>query len=61
MQNEGILKPNQQPGAASWGILERRCLVAQRNSHGRVRVYLTLHTDPDWIASCGISFDSPSG
>ena len=43
-----------------WVLADRRCLVAQRNSHGRVRVYLTLHTDADWIASCGIPFDSPS-
>ena len=43
-----------------WVLADRRCLVAQRNSQGRVRVYLTLHTDPGWIASCGIPFDSPS-
>jgi 2-polyprenyl-6-methoxyphenol hydroxylase-like FAD-dependent oxidoreductase len=43
-----------------WVLADRRCLVAQRNSHGRIRVYLTLHTDSDWIASCGIPFDSPS-
>jgi 2-polyprenyl-6-methoxyphenol hydroxylase-like FAD-dependent oxidoreductase len=42
-----------------WVLSDRRCLVAQRNSRGLVRVYLTLHTDPDWIASCGIPFDSP--
>ena len=43
-----------------WVLADRRCLVAQRNSQGRVRVYLALHTDKDWIASCGIPFDSPS-
>jgi 2-polyprenyl-6-methoxyphenol hydroxylase-like FAD-dependent oxidoreductase len=43
-----------------WVLAERRCLVTQRTSQGRVRVYLTLHTDTDWIASCGIPFDSPS-
>ena len=43
-----------------WVLADRRCLVAQRNSQGRVRVYLALHTDKDWIASCGIPFDFPS-
>ena len=43
-----------------WVLADRRSLVAQRTSQGRVRVYLTLHTDPDWIASCGIPFNSPS-
>jgi hypothetical protein len=43
-----------------WVLADRRCLVAQRNSQGRVRVYLTLHTETDWIASCGIPFESPS-
>jgi 2-polyprenyl-6-methoxyphenol hydroxylase-like FAD-dependent oxidoreductase len=43
-----------------WALADRRCLVAQRNSQGRVRVYLALQTGADWIASCGIPFDSPS-
>jgi 2-polyprenyl-6-methoxyphenol hydroxylase-like FAD-dependent oxidoreductase len=42
-----------------WVLADRRCLGAQRNAHGHVRVYLTLHTGPDWIASCGIPFDTP--
>jgi 2-polyprenyl-6-methoxyphenol hydroxylase-like FAD-dependent oxidoreductase len=42
-----------------WALADRRSLVAQRNSHGHVRVYLTLHTESDWITSCGIPFDTP--
>ena len=34
--------------------------MAQRSSQGRVRVYLSLPTDADWIATCGIPFDSPA-
>ena len=41
-----------------WVLADRRCLVAQRNSQGRVRVYLTFHADADWVACCGIPFDS---
>jgi 2-polyprenyl-6-methoxyphenol hydroxylase-like FAD-dependent oxidoreductase len=43
-----------------WVLADQRCLGAQRNSHGLVRVYLTLHTNSDWIASSGIPFDCPS-
>jgi 2-polyprenyl-6-methoxyphenol hydroxylase-like FAD-dependent oxidoreductase len=43
-----------------WALGDRLCLGAQRSSQGRVRVYLSLPTDADWIATCGIPFDSPA-
>jgi hypothetical protein len=43
-----------------WVLGDGRCLGSQRNSTGRVRVYLDLYAGADWIASCGIPFDSPA-
>jgi 2-polyprenyl-6-methoxyphenol hydroxylase-like FAD-dependent oxidoreductase len=42
-----------------WVLADGRCLVAQRNSHGRVRVYLTFHTKRDWKTFCRIPFETP--
>ncbi|MEV0149380.1 MULTISPECIES: NAD(P)/FAD-dependent oxidoreductase [unclassified Nonomuraea] len=43
-----------------WAIGPDKSLSAQRNGDGRVRVYLSLCTPADWLATCGIPFDDPA-
>jgi 2-polyprenyl-6-methoxyphenol hydroxylase-like FAD-dependent oxidoreductase len=42
-----------------WVLGERRCLAAQRNGNGRIRVYVVHDVPPDWATTCGIAFDDP--
>ncbi|MGI5131655.1 FAD-dependent oxidoreductase [Pseudonocardia sp. CA-107938] len=42
-----------------WALGECRCLAAQRNGDGTIRVYLSDALPQDWADTCGIPFDDP--
>jgi 2-polyprenyl-6-methoxyphenol hydroxylase-like FAD-dependent oxidoreductase len=42
-----------------WVLGECRCLAAQRNGDGRIRVYYIADVPQEWASTCGIAFDDP--
>ena len=38
-------------------LSDKKGLLAQRNAHNRVRVYIALHVPEDWINQSGIDFN----
>jgi 2-polyprenyl-6-methoxyphenol hydroxylase-like FAD-dependent oxidoreductase len=42
-----------------WVLGERRCLAAQRNGDGRIRVYFIHDAPQEWASTSGIAFDDP--
>ena len=40
-------------------LSDNKGLIAQRNGHNRIRVYITMRVPENWAANIGIPFDQP--
>ncbi len=43
----------------AFALSDNKGLIAQRNGHNRIRVYITLRVPENWVAESGIDFDQP--
>ncbi|KEO83062.1 FAD-dependent oxidoreductase [Tumebacillus flagellatus] len=39
---------------------DHKCIIGQLNGDGRIRVYVSLQVQQDWLETCGIPFDQPT-